>query len=183
MVAIYINSLFSCVKLITNKDWQCEWSRWTFVYNDSFTSCQVLSASFSFYVLSIMLANLLGSLCILVYLKTCGSLGRVLFSFKNLIGAWAQQIFHFPLNSPLRKLTVQVWWWMAADKGLGVWRQQRAAEMLMNGKLYFLSQERRILYPQCCCVGRNTQSLWSDNFCKHLHEFKNWELINSIENV
>lgn len=139
------------------------------------------SLCFIFFI-SIMLVNFLGSLCILVDLKTCGSLGKVLFSFKIWNETWAQQTFHFFRKSPLRKLSMPAWWWTAADKSL------QCPETVENSKgadewraLVPVTREEHFV-PCCCCAGRNTQSP-SDNFCKCLHEFKSWELINSIENV
>lgn len=129
-----------------------------------------------------MLVNFLGSLCILVDLKTCGSLGKVLFSFKISNETWAQQTFHFSRKSSLRKLSVPAWWWTATDISLQCPETVESSEEADEWRALVPVKREEHFVLRYCCAGRNTKSP-SDNFCKCLHGFKNWELINSTENV
>lgn len=71
---------------------------------------------------------------------------------------------------------------MAADKALQCPETAESSEDADEWRALVPVTREEHFVSHCCCAGRNTQSR-SDNFYKCLHEFKSWELINSIESV
>lgn len=70
----------------------------------------------------------------------------------------------------------------AADKSLQCPETVESSEEADEWRALVPVKREEHFVLRYCCSGRNTKSP-SDKFCKCLHEFKNWELINSTENV